>query len=340
MSGSLLLFLLGGSGTTTGGGGTGSGTGTGGGSTPPVLGGGGKPGTPPPVPATAQEQIVWTAPDGVAYHFDPARAQVLDGIQGRGTAPIVVTEDTAAGQDGALLRNVRRGPINVSVPVLFSAPSESALRAVIEDAISVLDPTLGDGALTFVYGDGTSRQLTRVRYLAGLEGDESQGNGRWFQRKVLAFRAYDPYFYDTLLTTHVVAGGDQTDFFPLLPLNLSRGAIGSTVTIVNDGRAPAQPIWTVHGPAAGLTILNQSTGQKLDMPTVSLTDTQSLTVDTRPGIVAAIRNDGTNLYDQLTNDSVMFQLRKGANDVLVTAGGSNSSSLVTVSYYRRFLAGG
>jgi hypothetical protein len=333
---SSLLWLLVGGGTTTGGGGTGGGTG--GGGTPPVLGGGG--GAPPPVTTTAQEQMLWTAPDGTRYHFEPNSSQVLDGIIGRLTAPIETSEDSAAGLDGALLRGVRRKVINVSVPVLFSAESEHELRGTLEDWVSATDPLEGDGTLTFVYGDGTSRQLNRVRYVTGLEGDESQGAGRWYRRMVLGFRAYDPYFYDTQLTTHVVAGGDTTGFFPFLPLHLSRGAIGSTVTIVNDGKASAWPIWTVHGPSTGLTIVNQSTGATIDMPAVALTASQVLTIDTRPLVKSVIRDDGTNLFDQLTNASDLFALRKGANDILVTAGGSNAASLVTLAYYRRFLAGG
>jgi hypothetical protein len=226
----------------------------------------------------------------------------------------------------------------VSVAVAFLGDDRLDVRKQVRRWIRRWSPTRGDGRLRAILADGTARELTGVRYWSGMTGDETRGVASANHlSQVVTFRAFDPFWYDTTDIVRTVAGGNQTAFFPLLPLHLSEGAIGVGNLIENDGDAPAWPIWTVQGPATGITITNGTSGDVLAMPTVVLTGSQFLTIDTRPLHKTVARDDGTNLYQYLSAGSVMWPLTEGRNDVTVAVGGSGLSTLATVRYRRRWL---
>jgi hypothetical protein len=329
---SLLLFggSSGGGGVVTGGGGGGGtpGTGTGGGGVPVVS-----------VQGQGQETLVWIEADGTATTLVEDNGLIVtDGPLGRFFAPMDIAQDDTAGLDGALLRNVRSKARDVSFAVAFLGDDRLGVRKQVRAWARRWSPARGDGRLRAILGDGTARELTGVRYWSGMTGDETRSAASANHlSQVVTFRAFDPFWYDTADTVRTVAGGNQTAFFPLLPFHLSEGAIGVANLIDNDGDAPAWPIWTVQGPATGVTITNGTTGDVLSMPTVALTSGQFLTIDTRPLHKAVTRDDGSNLYQYLSADSVMWSLTEGRNDVTVAVGGSGISTLATVRYRRRWL---
>lgn len=335
-----MSLLLSGKQTVTGGGtgGTGGG-GTGGGGTGGATGGtGGSTGTPG-VTGTGLETLVWIEPDGTATALIEANGVIVnDGPFGRFLAPTDLTEDVAAGLDGSLLRNVRAKARVLTVPLTFVGDDRLDVRAVARTWARRFTPGRGDGTLRLVLGDGTSRDLTKVRYNRGFDGDETRAvSSANHMALAVELRAMDPYFYDTSDVARLVAGGNQTGFFPMLPLHLSQGAIGTANIIENDGDAPAWPVWVVQGPGTGITISNQTTGDTLSLPTLALAAGQSLTIDTRPLVKAVVREDGSNQYARLTSTSSMWALIEGKNSVLVTVGGSAGTTVVTLQYRRRWL---
>lgn len=309
----------------------------GGGAPAPGAGGGGVPAVS--VQGQGQETLVWIEPDGTATTLDEHNGVIItDGPLGRFLAPMDITYDETAGLDGALLRNVRSKPRDVSIAVAFIGNDRLDVRGQARAWVRRWSPARGDGRLRAILADGTARELTGVRRYQGLTGDETRAaSSANHMAEVIVLRASDPFWYDTTDTVRTVAGGSQTAFFPLLPLHLSEGAIGVGNRIDNDGDAPAWPIWTVQGPATGVTITNGTTGAVLAMPTVVLTGSQFLTIDTRPFHKTVARDDGTNLYQYLSAGSVMWPLTEGRNDVTVAAGGSGLSTLVTLRYRRRWL---
>jgi phage-related protein len=304
--------------------------------------------TSPSVPTTGPrapageglESIAWIEPDGTSTQLVQSNGLIItDGPLGRFHAPVGLTEDEVGGLDGSLPRNVRLKAREVSIPVAILADDLLELRALEREWARRLSPTRGEGKLRFHLGDGTAREFTRVICTDPLKGDEGRAQAsRRHQRAVLVFRCLDPYGYDTVDTTRLLAGGDQTAFFPFLPMHLTAGAIGATVQINNDGDAAAWPVWTVVGPGTGITITNQTTGAVLSMPTLALTAGQTLTIDTRPGRKSVTRNDGTNLYGSVNwATSTMGPLIDGLNNVVVAVGSSTSATLASVSYRRRYL---
>lgn len=335
-----LLLLNGTRGGTTqppddGGGGGGGGTGGGGpsGGGGPGSGGGSSAGI-------GLETIVWIDPRGNATPLLEANGIIVhDGPLGRMLPPFELTAEAAAGLDGGVLRHVAIPPRDVSIPVTLVGADIFALRRVQRAWSARLNPRAGDSRLRFVFADGSQRELTRCRYAGGFLGDEGRANAsRWHSRHVLVVRAFDPFAYDTDDVVVTVAGGNQVEFFPLLPLNLSSGAIGTASDVVNDGDAPAYPVWTIQGPATGLTLESNDTGEQIVMPSLVLTGSQYLTIDTRPRHKTLLRDDGTNLY-RFADWSVssLFPLGQGANSVTATIGGSDASTLVTVRFRRGYL---
>lgn len=313
----------------TTGGGTGTGTGTTGGVTGPVVS----------VQGQGQEALLWIEPDGTATPLLEANGLIVtDGPIGRFLAPIDITQNETAGLDGALLRNVRAKARDVSLAVAFLGDDRLDVRQQVRTWARRWNPARGNGILRAILGDGTARELTAVRYTTGMTGDEARNvSSSTHLAMVVTFRAFDPYWYDVNDTTRIVAGGNPQNFFPLLPFKLSEGAIGTANLVDNNGDAPAWPIWTVQGPATGVTLTNQTTGDVLAMPSVSLSSGQYLVVDTRPLHKTVARDDGTNLYQYLTSASTMWPLVEGRNDVVVAIGGSSGTTLASVRYRRRWL---
>jgi hypothetical protein len=321
----------------------GTGGGTGGTTTPPPGSGGtaGSPGTgnttPPSVPSPWQLSFVDT--DGTVWPFAPDLGTTeLDGALNLLAPPWSISEDTVASRDGALVRGVRAGVREVTIPLLFQRDTEPLLRAAMRSWVRRVNPANGFGALRIFYADGTGRELSQVLYSTGLQGNKgSDVYGRWWQKAALVFRAYDPYWQDITDTALTVAGGTQTPFFPLLPLHLSIGGIGTAKVIDNDGDADAWPVWTLTGPGTGLTIANGTTGKTLSAPSLSWASGHSITIDTRPGAKSVTLDDGTNLFANLDAASELWPLVPGAQAITVTVGGSSSSTVVTLRYRRRWL---
>lgn len=316
-----------------GGGGTGGGPGTPGSPGTPGGGGGGAPGID-----VTEEIIEWVDARGIAWSLTEVGAAVhLDGKRGRFMPPIEYREDAMPDAPGSVLRNIRHAAREVVIPVGFQAGDRGLLRKQVRTWMRRLDPVRGDGKLRITAPNGDRRELI-CRCVDGPQGDESSDQrSDWSQKMVLVFRAQDPYWYDTVDIVRVVATGGSVGFFPLLPVHLSAGAVGAVSIIENDGDVEAYPVWTVQGPGTGVTIENQTTGDILDMPALSLTSGQVLTIDTRPRIKAVMREDGTNLRAQLTNASSLWPLVEGDNEVVVSVGGSTSATSSVVRFRRRWL---
>lgn len=262
------------------------------------------------------------------------------GAVGLGMPPVALVQDEAAGQVGSILRAVRVLARDVSVPLFVEQTSESDLRDLLRELALQLDPTRGDCTLRAVAGDGSSTRDLTVRYTGGLEGDRVTGQrGLTWQKAVLGFRAPDPYWYDsvTTSTTFTVAASPATMLSAtFLPLTLSSDTVLGTQVVSNAGDVEAWPIWTIHGPGSNLVLTNTTSGKTLTL-NVTLTNAQSVVIDTRPGKKTVKRNDGTNLYGSLGAGSALWSLPRGNNTLTIQLTDATAESYVTLAYKRRWL---
>src|SRR5690606_22635785 len=136
------------------------------------------------------------------------------------------------------------------------------------------------------------------------------------QQAAVMFRAYDPFWTDGTQTVLEFTTGELPSFFPMFPIRLSSSEIFFSGNVENFGDIEAWPVWQFQSPGTGIVVRNMTTGKKLEL-NVTLSPGESVTVDTRPGHKAVTKNDGTSLFNSLTNGSSFWPLLRGNNQIQV-----------------------
>lgn len=260
------------------------------------------------------------------------------GDSGLEMPPMTFQEDVVPGQAGAQLRDVRIAARDAVLPFYMEQNGDAALRDLLRSLARRLNPQRGDGKLRHIATDGTTRDLT-CRYTGGLEGDRVVGSaGATFRKGALLFRAHDPFWYDASPITSTFRTAAARNFLgdPFLPIKLTSDTVLGEQTVDNTGDVETWPVWTINGPATSIVLTNVTTGQRISLP-ITLSATQSVIVDTRPFKKTVRRNDGTNLYGSLTNDSALWSLGEGATTIRTEVAGSTTDTFVTLVYSRRYL---
>jgi hypothetical protein len=285
------------------------------------------------------DAVVWIDPDEVETVLSTQDdLRVLQGMTGRFMPPVEMISETVPGEDGERLRSVRFGPRDVFIPLLIVGDSESDLRSMLREALPTFNPKRGDGRLRITAPDGSRRELIRCRYRTGLELEETNG-ATYFRRAGLLFRAFDPLYYDTEGVSFAYSlDAEPQPFFPFFPLAVSASSLIAGVVVPNEGDEQAWPVWTISGPGTDLELTNVTTGKSLQLTHVLSDTSESVTIDTRPGIKSVQDQDGVNLYGDLDPASELWVLEPGDNEVEVVMSGTSPDSLVELSFQQRYLS--
>lgn len=282
------------------------------------------------------ETVTWVSPGGT-----PTELYVQPGVSERFAPPVVVHDEEVPGFPGSRLREVRHGPREFPLPIFIEADNPSLLRQKVRHLIREMDPTFGEGKLIFQTPVGDLREI-RCRCISGLGLGEDTGEAyATWQKAVPMFKAFDPYFYDASDTVATFTTGEQATFFPFFPLRLSAAEVFVDAHIQNNGDIETWPVWTITGPGSDLRLLDLNRGIETELTspvgTVTLTEGEQITIDTRPGFKTVTLSDGTNLWPYLSPNSALFPLRPGNNAIRVEMGLANQNSKVTVVYRPRYL---
>lgn len=256
---------------------------------------------------------------------------------GRFAPPTEREEDTVPGEPGSRLRAVRHGVRDFSLALWITGTDEADLRTQMRALTYRMDSVRGDGKIRVTAPGGDQREIT-CRVTGGLEMSEILGDssGPTAQKAVVTFRAVDPYWADVADVVQDFTSAAAPSFFPIFPLRLASSEVFVDATITNTGDVAAWPVWQVTGPGSGLVLRNLSTGELLEL-TGTLTAGEFVTIDTRPGAKTVTKNDGTNLFPQLSTVSALWALQSGATLLRVEMTGTTSASSVRLSYRTRYL---
>ena len=275
--------------------------------------------------------LTWVAPDGSAHQLAVTFVNER-GTAGRWAPPVTYSEDAVAGLDGTRLRHIRMQPREVAVPLLLQGDYQAGMRTW----MARFDPRRGDGKLR----DG-ERELV-CRYVGGAE--QAADSVPSVRRFVAVFRAFDPLWRDVDPTVELVDIAAQSflsadDTAPWFPWQLvSSSAVGG-FTVDNNGDDDTWPVWTVQGPGAGLLrLVNDTTGEHIEIADVALAAGEQLHIDTRPGAKTVTGPDGSSLWPDLSDDSILWPIVRGSQTVTVELEGAEAgSSNVRLEYRRRWL---
>lgn len=290
----------------------------------------------------ADELISWITPSGETE----IELGVSWGVTGRFMPPITFEEDEVPGQHGARMRSVRSGVREFTLPLWIGShpvtgahfADEAELRQGMRDIVNLMNPFAGAGTIKVYSPLGDIRQI-RCYYAGGLEMDETLGDntGMTAQKAAVVFRAHDPFWTDGTETVIEYTTGPTPSFFPIFPVSLTSSEIFFSGNVENFGHVEAWPVWTLQSPGTGIVIRNLTSGKKTELAT-TLSPGESLTIDTRPGLKTIVKNDGTNLFDDLSNQSAFWPLLQGDNQIQVEMTDALETSVVRLSYQRKYLA--
>lgn len=258
---------------------------------------------------------------------------------GRFAPPGVFYADGVPEQPGARLRTVLHGVREFTLPFWLSGSSETDLRSQLRTLVARMDPVRGDGRIRVTAPGGDQREIT-CRVSGGLELAEHLGesSGPATQKVVGSFRAYDPYWYATSDTVLTGTTGTIATFFPIFPVRLNSSEVFASATVTNPGDVDCWPVWVITGPGSAITLRNLTTGKLAKFSTTTLAAREYITVDTRPGVKTVTKQDGSNLFSDLSTDSALWSMPRGSNSVQVEMGGATAASSVQLRFRPRYLA--
>ncbi|WP_329390273.1 phage distal tail protein [Streptomyces sp. NBC_01716] len=295
------------------------------------------PGWPPYT--NSMPKVSFTDPTGlVTMLTDWERGWVVQtGAKGLDMPTYAFSQDESPGIDGYEIREVRALGKDIILPIAFWAnDSRQAYLQRRRQFIRSVNPKRGPGILTLTQPDGAVRTIGAI-YAGGLEGDESRdaAGERWCIN-VITFACPKPHWIGGEVTTEWRSAVD-TEFFPFLPLSVGDSQVLGEVAVDNDGDDDAYPIWSVTGPATGVTLSNSTTGESLAL-TRSIDEGDEIVIDTRQRRQSALLNGVTNLWPNIDDDSSMWGLAPGLNDLALAVDGSSADTAVRMTYQPRYLA--
>jgi hypothetical protein len=281
------------------------------------------------------DKLSWIDSNGTEHPFTNDKV-VLQGKQGFYMPPIAHVDEQVPFHAGTRYRDTIINARDIDVPLLIKADSPLTLRQKVRECLRMFNP-LYDGRIKVIAPDGTQREL-HCRYASGLEGNESKdAKGTYWQTVVLVFRAFDPYWYDsqTIVETFKLNQSPGL-FFPIPPLRLVSSTVFADMTIDNTGDVETYPEWIITGPGENIVLENMTTGEITELAS-SLGIGESITINTKPYVKTVKRNDSVNLYVDLSDNSSLWALQAGINNIRIQMSGATELSSVQLSYKNRYL---
>lgn len=284
------------------------------------------------------DKISWIDAYGNEYPLNiDNNFKVLSGMTGRFMPPVSFVEDEVPFQDGTLFRNVKVKSRDIDIPLLIKADNEIGLRQKVRDCLRMFNPKIGDGRIKATAADGSQRELF-CRYSGGLEGKEDRSfKGLVWMNLILVFHAFDPYWYDSSSIVQTFKINESPGlFFPILPLRLASSTVFADVTIDNTGDVETWPEWIITGPCDSVVLSNITTGETTNLE-ISLEVGETITIDTSPFVKTITKSDGTNLFYTMTDDSSLWALEAGNNNIQIEMDNATSDSSVQITYRNKYL---
>ena len=284
------------------------------------------------------QEIVLSSPDNTKW-FE------LRGRTGF-TAPEVelITQKYANGVTKVLKKHLQ--PRSVVISMMLTGESEEDRDRAFFEMISLLMDVNGGntGRLYVKRSDGMTVYLN-CAYSSGLSVNEQY---RKFQQFDLEFFAPDAYFYKDLDDTviDVNYGGyltlSDTHLFGTHTMGEFESS-GSGV-ITNNGAETLQPVIRLQNVNGTVKITNEDTGEVISMKNMSMTQGQTLVIDTRDDSknIYIENADGTKQqagqYLDWSNQDYEFPIISGDNHISYVGGDGSMIDKLTFSMSQRYLS--
>lgn len=273
-------------------------------------------------------------------------------VSGIGPAGVRLLEERTAQQHGATISGGRLEPRTINMALVITTDTAAEADTARQALQAWL--TLLPGALTLVCtrDDGAERLIDV--WVAGMVDTPIDMDQRaiGFQKLAVQFRAADPTWYDAMVEYWSILGGaasGQRGF--AIPMTVAwvqatQTFIDARASLAYEGTWYEYPIVTMYGPGTGWTLTNETTGDVLDFPTLTLTAGQYVEVDLRYGYKSITDHAGANRVGELSTDSDLATWHLapapaaagGVNQIRLAVGsGAADATGVRLSYYNRYI---
>ncbi|OII68327.1 phage tail protein [Streptomyces sp. CC77] len=251
--------------------------------------------------------------------------QATAGATGFGL-PAVSAQWLEGAGDGSRFRGQRVLSRDLDMPLDIVGRDRAHLSAL----ISRLARAVAQECSLVLVDDEGVRWSTPV-YRTG--GGEIELVGTSDVQTVLSFRAPDPYFTASAVSTQRVGGDPGTTPFlsSLVKMPLAASQAIGEIQLDNVGDVPAYPVWEIYGPGRDLTVISP-TGETLRWAG-SLSSTEKLTVDTRNGTVKD--GKGANRYALLDAAPRFWTVPPGISTATVRLLDTTAASRILCSWRPR-----
>ncbi|MCA1220247.1 phage tail domain-containing protein [Streptomyces sp. 8L] len=162
----------------------------------------------------------------------------------------------------------------------------------------------------------------------------------------IEFLATDPQFYgDEDQTVEIplgwLSGGGFTA--PVsAPIYVTSASVAADRPgwVVNGGDTSAYPVIRIAGPCSNVTVIHAESGRTLALPALSLTAGQWVELDSRPGRVSVLRENGGNAETYLSPASRLdlFTIPPGQSEMRWTANDPTNTSRLRLTWRDAYTA--
>jgi hypothetical protein len=260
-------------------------------------------------------------PDGAGTYTLPNTNVILQGVDGFGTPDPKLGQHEYSNAIGGLFLSQFYKTRRISLDgfiVASTVATYASVRRALEEAF-----TFSNAEKTITYTTDDGLQVTANAIIATplqLQIVAGQVTGCGFH---VELDCADPLFYSVAAAS--TQGGVATVtggiILPAtLPFTLT-GALNGLVTVTNNGLVAVSPdSVTIQGPGSSFALSNRTTGDDF-FYNASLITGDSVVFDFKRH--TATKNGTTNVYGNVSG--TWWKLAKGANTIILTCGGSNTT---------------
>ncbi|MEU1078522.1 MULTISPECIES: hypothetical protein [unclassified Streptomyces] len=269
---------------------------------------------------------------------------------GLGMPAVRASDVEQPGRDGLWPAPDYYGGRQVQIDAAVKVPGDPAgCQAVLAQLLQAAD----DPAVRLVGGATMPLRMKRPgRPTKVLYGRARRGDPEY---KQLVF-GYVPIDIEFLATDATWYGdSDQVTEIPLgwlsgggftapvqAPIHVSSGATAADRPgwVNNGGDGATWPVLRVTGPCSNVTITNATTGKSLALPTLTLASSEWVELDTHPGQVSVLRENGGNAETLLSAASRLdlFSLPAGRSELRWTASDPTNTARLHVTWRNAYTA--
>lgn len=295
--------------------------------------------TPTASPFSGTLRYVWVDRNGVERDLTYATSPevfVARGSIGLGAPPVQIADEKLPWAAGSVVRQQSVQPAKMTIPVMVHQSTMADLVAAVDTLRDWFDTgneqRRTPGYFRVIREDDTVRQRL-CYYAGGLEGNLQDG-GPTHVLYGIELSAPDPWPTDE---------ADQIQIYDITDFPFTGSAYQGAIAVFNDGQLDAYPVWTITGPAQGISLFNTTTGKAWGWGGI-VPAGQTLTVDTRPAsqrfTYPVTLGSGASSYSFITADSELWWLVPGVNGMLISIGAMvTADTRVQLQYRQRFRGG-